>query len=71
VLSLSLMLTGPPVSGMVFGDQETLIEQDCPGPTLVPQLLLSEKAAPPTVMLSMVRLVLRLFVRVVISGGLS
>jgi hypothetical protein len=55
---------------MVFGDQETEILQDCPGPTLVPQLLLSEKAVPPTVMLSMVRVVLRLFVRIVASGGL-
>jgi hypothetical protein len=52
---------------MVFGDQEISILQDCPGPTLVPQLLLSEKAGPLTVMLSMVRLVLRLLVRVVVA----
>jgi hypothetical protein len=70
VLSLSLTVTGPPVSGAAFGSQETLIVQDCPGPTLVPQVLLCEKAVPPTLMLSMARLVLRLLVRVVVSGGL-
>jgi hypothetical protein len=48
---------------MVFGNQETPIVQDCPGPILVPQVVPTEKAAPLTVMPSMMRLVFRLFVR--------
>ena len=48
-----------------------MIRQDCPGATVPPQSLLSEKYVPSTVMLSMVRLVLRLLVRVVLSGKLQ
>ena len=74
MLSLSLMVTKPltpagPV--MLVGDQETVIPQDCPGPTLATQVLSSEKSVPLAVMLLMVRLVLKVFVRVVLSGELQ
>ena len=56
---------------MLVGDQETVILQDCPGPTLAGQLLPSEKSVPLAVVLAIVRLVLRLLVRVVSSGELQ
>jgi len=74
VLSLSLTVTKPPSPPgpvMPCGAQETVIPQDCPAPMLVPQVLLSENHIPLSVMLSMVRLVLRLLVTVTDSGELQ
>ena len=61
----------PPGPVMPIGDQETVIPQDCPGPMLVPQLLLSENHIPLADMLSRVRLVLRLLVTVTCAGKLQ
>lgn len=72
MLSLSLIVTKPPTSPVgLFGDQETVILQDCPGPTLAGQLLPSDKSVPFAVMLLMVRFAFRLFVRVVLSARLQ